>query len=119
MSLGFSRLQSNALASVGALMTLPVVLFFAWLSDKTQKRGLAVMLAITAYLISLICLRMIEPHVGRWSKIGLWTTVNGLAVGYHPIHNAWIQINSSDPEERSIYIVWVALKSNPVHLLIK
>lgn len=105
MSLGFSRVQSNALASIGSFMTFPVVFFFAWLSDKTQKRGLMVMVASAAYFISLIALKLIQPHVGRWSKFGLWTTVNSLAVGYHPIHNAWIQMNSPDPEERSIYMV--------------
>ncbi|KAJ5707148.1 hypothetical protein N7488_006949, partial [Penicillium malachiteum] len=102
MSLGFTRVQANALAAIGFLLTLPVVLFFTWLSDKMKKRGIAVMIAISAYLIALICLRTIQPHVGRWSKFGLWTTVNGLAVGYHPIHNAWIQMNSQSPEERSI-----------------
>ncbi|KAJ6015101.1 hypothetical protein N7540_009692 [Penicillium herquei] len=102
MSLGFTRVQANALAAIGFLLTLPVVLFFAWLSDKMKKRGIAVMIAISAYLIALICLKTIQPHVGRWSKFGLWTTVNGLAVGYHPIHNAWIQMNSQSPEERSI-----------------
>ncbi|KAJ5730109.1 uncharacterized protein N7483_004617 [Penicillium malachiteum] len=102
MSLGLSRVQANALAAIGFLLTLPVVLFFAWLSDKMKKRGITVMIAISAYLIALICLRTIQPHVGRWSKFGLWTTVNGLAVGYHPIHNAWIQMNSQSPEERSI-----------------
>lgn len=83
-------------------MTLPVVFFFAWLSDKTCKRGMTVMIAIMVYLIALICLRIIQPHVDFWSKFGLWTTVNALAVGYHPIHNAWIQMNSRTPEERSI-----------------
>ncbi|KAJ5216641.1 uncharacterized protein N7498_003048 [Penicillium cinerascens] len=105
LSLGFSRIESNALASIGSFMTLPVVFFFAWLSDKTQKRGLMVMVASTTYFISLIALKLIQPHVGRWSKFGLWTTVNSLAVGYHPIHNAWIQMNSPDPEERSICMV--------------
>ena len=102
MSLGFTRVQANALAAIGYLLTLPVVLFFAWLSDKMKKRGITVMIAITSYLIALILLRTIQPHVGRWGKFGLWTTVNGLAVGYHPIHNAWIQMNSRSPEERSI-----------------
>ncbi|KAJ5640418.1 hypothetical protein N7528_000043 [Penicillium herquei] len=102
MSLGFTRVQANALAAIGFLLTLPVVLFFAWLSDKMKKRGITVMIAISTYLIALICLRTIQPHVGRWSKFGLWTTVNGLAVGYHPIHNAWIQMNSRSLEERSI-----------------
>ncbi|KAJ5935323.1 hypothetical protein N7466_004870 [Penicillium verhagenii] len=102
MSLGFTRVQANALAAIGYFMTLPVVLFFAWLSDKTKKRGLTVMIAISVYLIALIVLRITQSHVGRWSKFGLWTTVNGLAVGYHPIHNAWIQMNSQTSEERSI-----------------
>lgn len=102
MSLGFSRVQSNALTAIGNMMTLPVVFFFAWLSDKTCRRGMTVMIAIMVYLIALICLRIIQPHVHVWSKFGLWTTVNALAVGYHPIHNAWIQMNSRSPEERSI-----------------
>lgn len=102
MSLGFSRIHANALTAIGGFLTLPVVLFFAWMSDKTKKRGLTVMMAISAYGIALIALRCIQPHVGKWSKFGLWTTVNGLAVGYHPIHNAWIQMNSRSPEERSI-----------------
>ncbi|KAJ5579687.1 uncharacterized protein N7459_005672 [Penicillium hispanicum] len=104
MDLGFNRIQANALTAIGSLMTLPVVLAFAWLSDKTNRRGLAVMIAISAYLIALICLRLLEHHVGNWSKFGLWTTVNGLAVGYHPIHNAWIQMNCETAEERSISV---------------
>lgn len=102
MSLGFSSVDANALAAVGGSLTLPVVLFFAWLSDKTKKCGIIVMSAITTYLVAIILLRTVQPYTGRWSKFVLWTTVNGFAVGYHPIHNAWIQINCQTPEERSI-----------------
>lgn len=104
MSLGFSRIESNALAAIGSFLTLPVVIFFAWLSDKTNKRGLTVMISIETYLIALIILKTVQPHMGKWGRFGLWTTVNGLAVGYHPIHNAWIQVNCKSPEERSISI---------------
>lgn len=104
MKLGFTRIQANSLAAIGSFGTLPVILLFAWLSDKTNKRGLTVMVAISVYLIALVVLRTIENHVGKWSKFGLWTTANGLAVGYHPIHNAWIQMNCQTPEERSISV---------------
>ncbi|KAK1146581.1 hypothetical protein N8T08_003011 [Aspergillus melleus] len=107
MSLGFSRVESNAIAAIGNFATLPVILFFAWLSDKTKRHGLIVMVAIAAYLIALILLRTVQPHVGQWSRIGLWTTVNGLAVGYHPIHNAWIQINCKTAAERSISVAMI------------
>jgi cell division protein FtsW (lipid II flippase) len=102
MSLGFSRVKSNALAAVGGFLTLPVVLFFAWLSDKSNRWGMTVMIAISVYLIALVILRTAQPVASRWCKFGLWTAVNGLAVGYHPIHNAWIQIKCRTPEERSI-----------------
>ena len=104
MKLGFTRIQANALAAIGSFSTLPVILLFAWLSDKTKKRGLTVMAAISVYLFGLVVLRTMEYRVGKWARFGLWTTVNGLAVGYHPIHNAWIQINCRSPEERSISV---------------
>ncbi|KAJ5096465.1 hypothetical protein NUU61_005821 [Penicillium alfredii] len=104
MSLGFGRIQANALAAVGSFLTLPVTLFFAWLSDRINNRGLAVSIAIATYLIALIVLRVAQMHVDKWSKFGLWTIVNGLAVGYHPIHNAWIQMNCQNAAERSISV---------------
>ncbi|KAF3395768.1 putative transporter, partial [Penicillium rolfsii] len=111
MSLGFSRVDANALAAVGCTLTLPVVYFFAWLSDKTKKRGIIVILAITVYLIALVVLRVVQPYSGRWSKFSLWTAVNGVAVGYHPIHNAWIQINCRTPEERNISLACLVVMS--------
>ena len=104
MTLGFTRIEANALAAIGSLLTLPVILGFAYLSDKMRKRGLAVIIAVSAYLVALILLRGIEHRVGRWGKFGLWTVVNGLAVGYHPIHNAWIQMNCETAEERNISV---------------
>jgi len=104
MSLGYTRIQANALAAIGNFITLPVVLFFAWLSDRTKQRGLAVMVAITCYLVGVVLLRCLQAHVGKWERFGLWTTVNGLAVGYHPIHNSWIQMNCKSSAERSISI---------------
>ncbi|KAL3253506.1 hypothetical protein ABHI18_009449 [Aspergillus niger] len=102
MSLGFSRIQANALAAIGSLLTLPVIVFFACLSDWSRRRGMSVMLAIAVYLVSLILLRVLQARVDIWGRFGLWTTVNGLAVGYHPVHNAWIQVNCSNPGEKSM-----------------
>lgn len=108
-TLGFGRIEANALTSVGGLLSLAVVFLFAFLSDRTGKRGLTVALAIFVYLIALILLRTVHPVVGnKWRRYVLWTTVNSLAVAYHPIHNTWLQLNCTDPQERSIAIaMWV------------
>lgn len=108
MSLGFSRIAANALAAVGASLALVVVFFFAWVSDKTNKRGFSVIGAHACYLITLVVTRSVHPHVGKWSRWGLWTAVNAFAVGYHPVHNSWVQLNCREPGERSVSIaMWV------------
>ncbi|KAK7520318.1 inner membrane transporter yfaV [Phyllosticta citriasiana] len=110
MHLGFDRIAANALAAVGASLALVVVFIFAYVSDKFNKRGFSVIGAHVCYLIVLIVARQAHPHVGRWSRWGLWTAVNSFAVGYHPVHNSWVQLNCREPGERSISIaMWVML----------
>lgn len=102
--LGFDRIQANALAAVGASLALVVVFLFAYISDKTNKRGVSVIGAHSCYLVVLIVARTAHPHVGKWSRFGLWTAVNAFAVGYHPVNNSWVQLNCREPGERSISI---------------
>ncbi|KAF9878284.1 alternative sulfate transporter [Colletotrichum karsti] len=110
MNLGFNRIQANALAAVGASLALLVVFVVAWISDKTNKRGYSVIGAHLCYLVVLVVARTAHPHVGKWSRWGLWTAVNSFAVGYHPVHNSWVQLNCREPGERSISIaMWVML----------
>jgi fucose permease len=106
--LGFNRIAANALATVGATLALVIVFIFAYISDRTNKRGYTVMIAQVCYLVILVIARQTQPHVGKWSRWGLWTTVNAFAVGYHPVHNTWVQLNCVHPGERSISIaMWV------------
>ncbi|KAK3388466.1 major facilitator superfamily domain-containing protein [Sordaria brevicollis] len=113
LSLGWSRTSSNALACVGAFLSLLTVFIFAWLSDRTGKRGATVVLAQVCYLVVLIVCREVQRNkemgeLGRWSRWGLWTAVNAFAVGYHPVHNTWVQLNCRDERERSVGIaMWV------------
>lgn len=107
-SLGFDRISANALAAVGPFIALGVVFFFAYLSDRTNLRGGSVIAAQACYLVTLIVALCVQPQLGKWSRWGLWTAVNAFAVGYHPVHNSWVQLNCQDPRERSISIAYVA-----------
>ncbi|KAF5133128.1 putative transporter [Metarhizium anisopliae] len=104
MALGFDRIAANALAAVGASLALIVVFLFAYMSDRTNLRGGSVIAAHVCYLVTLVVARQVHPHVGKWSRWGLWTAVNSFAVGYHPVHNTWVQLNCREPGERSIAI---------------
>lgn len=103
-ALGFDRIAANALAAVGASLALIVVFLFAYMSDRTNQRGGSVIAAQVCYLVTLVVARQVHPHVGKWSRWGLWTAVNSFAVGYHPVHNSWVQLNCREPGERSIAI---------------
>lgn len=108
VALGFDRIEANALACLGGFLALGVVFFFGWLSDRTNKRGITVMIAQSCYLAILIIAYAVHPHVGRWSRYVLWTFVNAFAIGYHPVHNSWVQLNCKEPGERSVAIaMWV------------
>lgn len=113
LSLGLSRAAANALATVGAAATLPAVLLFARVSDRTGLRGAAVVAAQACYLVALIAARSVQEHgrgggEGGWQRWALWTVVNAFAVGYHPVHNTRVQLNCEGPRERSVAIaMWV------------
>ncbi|CUM56772.1 uncharacterized protein AC631_05293 [Debaryomyces fabryi] len=107
---GFDRIQANALTAVGGFLAVFVVFLFGLLSDRTNARGLTVLVATLLYGITLIILHEVLPHVNsdRWKVFGLWTLVNAFAVGYHPVQNTWLQLNCRSPQERSISIaLWV------------
>lgn len=100
VDLGFERIAANALAAIGASLALLVVLFFARLSDRTNRRGVCVMAAQVCYLVTLIVARQVQPSVNGWGRVGLWTAVNAFAVGYHPIHNTCKPHNTPLPTQR-------------------
>lgn len=89
---------------MGPFIALAVIFLFALVSDQTQKRGATVVAAQSLYLVMLVVARSTHPYVGKWSRWGLWTAVNSFAVGYHPAHNTWLQLNCRDPGGRSIAI---------------
>ncbi|KAK8115211.1 major facilitator superfamily transporter [Apiospora kogelbergensis] len=113
MSFGFDRITANALAAVGPFLALLVIFAMAVFSDRTNKRGLVVIIAVCLYLIVLVIARSVQPHAGKWPRWGLWTAVNAFAVGYHPVHNTWLQLNCEDPRERSISVAYVLQLYSP------
>lgn len=108
VSLGFEKSIASALTSIGSALTLAVTISVGAVSDYMGSRGMWVAIPIALYLIALVLLRTIQPHVGTWGRFGLWTTVNAFAVGYHAQQNTWLQANCGSLEERCISVsLWV------------
>ncbi|KAK3940431.1 major facilitator superfamily domain-containing protein [Diplogelasinospora grovesii] len=113
MSFGFDRIHANALAAVGSALAPVVALLFATLSDYTDQRGMAVMSAQVCYLIALLVGRQMQGQTASpWAHWALWTAINAFAVGYHPAHNTWLQLNCHEAEERSVSIAMWVMSAN-------
>lgn len=107
---GFTRIEANALTAIGGGLAVFVVFLFGFISDRSNQRGITVIIATALYGLTLIVLRQVLPNVqsNKWKVFGLWTLVNAFAVGYHPVQNTWLQLNCHSPQERSISIaLWV------------
>ncbi|KAK4177838.1 inner membrane transporter yfaV [Triangularia setosa] len=111
-SFGFDRITVNTLTAVGAALAPLVALTLATISDATNKRGLAVIAGQLCYLVSLVVGSSLQFDVGTWGRWGLWTVINAFSVGYHLVHNTWLQLNCHDAEERSISIAMWVMSAN-------
>lgn len=63
-SFGFADLTSNALASVGLFIQIPVSFAFSWVSDRFGRRGETVLTGLSCHLIAYIMNRGFTELVG-------------------------------------------------------
>lgn len=100
-SFGFPALASNALASVGLFLQMPVSFLFSYASDRYGFRGESLMLGITLNIIGHVFNRIFtgDSHRGvRYFGV-VWTQVFYLS---HPLNVAWMSLTCVDPEQRSL-----------------
>ncbi|KAH7089859.1 major facilitator superfamily domain-containing protein [Paraphoma chrysanthemicola] len=111
-SFGFLSLTSNALASVGLFLQVPMSYTLSYISDRFDKRGETVMFGITMHLFGYIL-------------NGIFTEVDNRGVRYfgvvwtqtfanlpHPLNIAWMSLACRDPEERSLAMAMIIMSAN-------
>ncbi|RAH42392.1 uncharacterized protein BO95DRAFT_466863 [Aspergillus brunneoviolaceus CBS 621.78] len=89
-----------------------LTLAFAYLSDRTNKRGLFVHLGSTWNLIGYICLREMPTTASGQHKDG---TLVAASVGYaamHILNVARLAVNCTTPQERSVALALVIMAAN-------
>ncbi|KAL4792208.1 vitamin H transporter [Aspergillus venezuelensis] len=87
-SFNFSTIHSNALSSVAYFGAMAMCGTLAYLSDRTQQRGLFTLLSATWSLISWGCLLTVANLTNKWHKFVLLMLSNFCGVTTHVLNSA-------------------------------
>ncbi|KAI9897947.1 hypothetical protein N3K66_006307 [Trichothecium roseum] len=111
-SFGFKGLTSNALASVGLFLQIPVSFGFSYVSDHFDKRGETVMAGMSMHLLGYVFNRIFtELGLRGVSYFGVvWTQTFGTFS--HPLNIAWMSLACTDSEERALAMAMVISGAN-------
>ncbi|KAF4422239.1 hypothetical protein F53441_14296 [Fusarium austroafricanum] len=111
-SFGFKGLTSNALASVGLFLQIPVSWSFSYVSDRYNKRPETVMAGLSMHLLGYVFNRIFtELSIRGVSYFGVvWTQTFGTFS--HPLNIAWMSLACDNSEERALAMAMVIMGAN-------
>ncbi|VUC27269.1 unnamed protein product [Clonostachys rosea] len=114
-SFGFPSLTSNALASVGLFIQVPVSFVFSYISDrlfKSDKRGETVMAGVGLHMFGYILNRIFTEIDNRGVRFFgvVWTQT--FASFPHPLNITWMSLACRDSEERSLAMAMIIMSAN-------
>ncbi|KAH0422345.1 alternative sulfate transporter [Colletotrichum camelliae] len=111
-SFGFPSLTSNALASVGLFLQVPMSFGFSYASDRFNKRGETTILAVAMHMFGYILNRIFTEISRRGVRYFgvVWTQT--FASFPHPLNITWMSLTCTDPEERSLAMAMIIMSAN-------
>lgn len=111
-SLGFDTSTASFLSSVYNFGVCLLAIVVAWVSDRTAIRGgLCLVCAVYSIIFSGVQFSLIYS-TDVWLKYAILTLLNsGMAVS-QGINDAWLSVNTSDPQERCLGLALAVAGSN-------
>ncbi|KAK1456031.1 alternative sulfate transporter [Colletotrichum cuscutae] len=110
-SMGFERLESNAMVSVGAWLLIPINLLWGFTADKTRVRGPWVFLGLFIFWgFNLGNYLLIDA--GRDARFAMLTLSTAFSFPWHPVNGAWVSANAESAGERSITMAILIMAAN-------
>ncbi|KAI9883265.1 MAG: hypothetical protein M1823_004963 [Watsoniomyces obsoletus] len=109
---GFAALTSNALASVGLFLQIPVSFSFSYISDHFNKRGETAMAGLSMHLLGYIFNRIFTEINLRGPRYFGVVFTQTFGTFPHPLNIAWMSLACEDSEERALAMAMVIMGAN-------
>ncbi|KAF9198622.1 hypothetical protein BGZ49_000503 [Haplosporangium sp. Z 27] len=111
LNLGVAPLVSNLLVIPGYVISLLIMTFVSWSSDKHNERAFHGAIASTYYALCILALAVLPADTSKMSLYFALIFAMGGQTCWHPVNAAWIAGNTAPVGKRSIalalYIVSV------------
>ncbi|KAH6619311.1 major facilitator superfamily domain-containing protein [Chaetomium sp. MPI-SDFR-AT-0129] len=112
ISMGYERLQSNAMASIGAWIQLVMNVLWGVIAEKTRRRGLMVFLGILILWGTSLGNRLLVDSTNYPLKFGVLTASLSFQVPFHAVNGSWLSLNCKTAGERSITMAMLIMCAN-------
>ncbi|KAJ5006616.1 putative transporter [Colletotrichum sp. SAR 10_99] len=111
-NLGFSKTNANLLNAVGNVLVIILSYTLSVASDRTRLRGPWCIVAFVWSIAFSGALCGLPVGANRWVQFALFTLLTGGNALSQAINDAWLNINSTKPSNRSVGLAMAVMGSN-------
>ncbi|KAF9395313.1 hypothetical protein CPC16_008673 [Podila verticillata] len=112
LQLGVPSLVSNLLVIPGYVLSLSIMTFVSWSSDKHNERALHGALASLYYAMCILALAVLPADASNFSLYFALIFAMGGQTCWHPVNAAWIASNTAPVGKRSIALALYIISVN-------
>ncbi|KAF9897449.1 hypothetical protein BX616_005573 [Lobosporangium transversale] len=112
LNLGVPSLVSNLLVIPGYVISLSIMTFVSWSSDKHNERAFHGALASTYYALCILALAALPEDANKFSLYFALIFAMGGQTCWHPLNAAWIAGNTAPAGKRSIALALYIISVN-------
>ncbi|KAF8933569.1 hypothetical protein BGZ58_006252 [Dissophora ornata] len=112
LNLGVPPLVSNLLVIPGYVVSLSVMTFVSWSSDKHNERAFHGALASTYYALCILALAVLPEDANKFSLYFALIFAMGGQTCWHPVNAAWIAENTAPVGKRSVALAMYIISVN-------
>ncbi|KAK5822416.1 major facilitator superfamily domain-containing protein [Linnemannia elongata] len=112
LNLGVPALVSNLLVIPGYVISLSVMTFVSWSSDRHNERAFHGALASTYYAICILALATLPADANKFMLYFALIFAMGGQTCWHPVNAAWIAGNTAPVGKRSIALAMYIISVN-------
>ncbi|KAF9350968.1 hypothetical protein BGX34_000895 [Mortierella sp. NVP85] len=112
LNLGVPPLVSNLLVIPGYVISLSIMTFVSWSSDKHKERAFHGAVASTYYALCILALAVLPEDASKLSLYFALIFAMGGQTCWHPVNAAWIAGNTAPVGKRSIALALYIISVN-------
>ncbi|KAF9581404.1 hypothetical protein BGW38_001599 [Lunasporangiospora selenospora] len=112
LNLGVPPLVSNLLVIPGYVISLSIMTFVSWSSDKHNERAFHGAIASTYYALCILSLAILPADASKFSLYFALIFAMGGQTCWHPVNAAWIAGNTAPVGKRSIALAMYIISVN-------